>query len=116
MKEQLNKTTTMKRLYTRVQKIMEKEQSFLDPKLTLNKLARIVGTNRTDLSHVLNSCTQQNFSKWISTYRVNHITREIELHPEKSLIELYPKSGFSSRTSFFRQFRIVTGKSPRKKL
>ena len=113
MKEQLDETTTMARLYIRIREVMNNEQPFLDPNLTLSKLARIVGTNRTDLSQTLNSQTKANFNKWLSTYRVNHISLQIKAHPEKSLDELFPLSGFSSRTSFFRQFRQVTGKSPR---
>lgn len=115
MKEQLDETIAINRLYIRVQEVMEKQQPFLDPELTISKLARIVGTNRTDLSQTLNSQAKLNFSKWLSTYRVNHIIRQIELYPEKSLEELYPHSGFTSRTSFFRQFREITGKSPREK-
>lgn len=109
----MKKATVMKLLYIRVQEVMEKEQPYLDPGLTLNKLARIVGTNRTNLSLVLNSLAKQNFCKWIATYRVGHLIRQIELHPDKSPTELYPLSGFTSRTSFFRQFKEVTGKSPR---
>lgn len=113
MKERLKEVMTTDYLYNRVLEAMDQKQPYLDTELTLSKLARIVGTNRTDLSQILNNQTKVNFSKWLSVYRVNHIICQIKLHPEKSLEELYPASGFASRTSFFRQFREVTGKSPR---
>ena len=113
MKGQRDETTRTKNIYTRVLEVMDKEQPYLDPALTLNKLARIVGTNRSTLSMVLNSQTKQHFCKWLATYRVNHAIRLMELHPDKILTELYTLSGFSSRTSFFRQYREMTGKSPR---
>lgn len=113
MNERLNEVITMDCLYNRVLEVMDQKRPYLDTELTLSKLARIVGTNRTDLSRTLNNQTKVNFSKWLSAYRVNHIIRQIKEHPEKCLEELYPASGFTSRTSFFRQFRQVTGKSPR---
>ena len=53
-----------------------------------------------------------NFNHWIATYRVSHLLEAIRNDPDKSFDELYPQSGFASRTSFFRQFRQVTGQTP----
>ena len=96
--------------------LMEEENLYLDTSLDLPKLVAKLGTNRTLLSFTLNSQTGMNFSKWISTYRVHHLIGQLKLHPDKDLDELYPQSGFTSRTSFFRQFRKVTGMSPKEYL
>lgn len=110
-----NKTMSlimMQRLYARVLIIMDEEKPYLDPTLNLGKLVRIVGTNRTHLSTTLNSLSKVNFNHWIATYRVNHLLEAIRNAPGKSIDELYRQSGFASRTSFFRQFRQVTGETP----
>lgn len=90
---------------------MEKEKPYLNPRLTLRDLALLVGTNRTRLSLTLNNQTGMNFSRWLSTYRVNHLIQQLDTHPELNTRGLYENAGFPSRTSFFRQFKEVTGKT-----
>ncbi|WP_304247891.1 helix-turn-helix domain-containing protein [Parabacteroides gordonii] len=112
MDNETNSLLVMQRLFERVLIVMDKEKPYLDPTLTLGKLVRHVGTNRTLLSTTLNSLSKMNFNHWIATYRVSHLLEAIRNDPDKSFDELYPQSGFASRTSFFRQFRQVTGQTP----
>lgn len=99
-------------LYRKVLTVMEKEKPFINPRLTIDGLARIVGTNRTDLSFCINSMSHCNFSHWIAIYRVNYL---LELHMQdksKPLDTFIGEAGFSSRSSFYRQFKMVTGLTP----
>lgn len=99
-------------LYRKVLTVMEKEKPFVNPRLTIDGLARIVGTNRTDLSFCINSMSHCNFSHWIAIYRVNYL---LELHMQdksKPLDTFISEAGFSSRSSFYRQFKMVTGLTP----
>lgn len=99
-------------LYHKVLTVMEKEKPFINPRLTIDGLARIVGTNRTDLSFCINSMSHCNFSHWIAIYRVNYL---LELHMQnksKPLDTFIGEAGFSSRSSFYRQFKMVTGLTP----
>ena len=116
MDKKTNSLFVMQRLYAHILNVMENEKPYLDPGLTLRKLVRLIGTNRTLLSTTLNSQSQMNFNKWLATYRVNHLLETIRCTPDKSIDELYPKSGFTSRTSFYRQFHLVTGLTPREYL
>lgn len=100
------------RLYLRVLYVMQKEKPFLEPDLDLIRLSRHVGTNRTTLSSVLNKETGMSFSNWLAEYRVNYLIEQLAEQTDKSVSELYPLAGFSSRTTFFRQFRQVTGITP----
>lgn len=106
----------MQRLYERVLTVMDKEQPYLDPHLNLGKLVRIIGTNRTLLSTTINSLSKVNFNTWLATYRVNHLLKILHDNPGKCLDELYSGSGFASRTSFYRQFRLIMGRSPQEYL
>lgn len=113
MDNKTNNYLVMQRLYERVLIVMEKEQPYLDPLLNLKKLVRIIGTNRTLLSTTLNNQSKMNFNSWLATYRVNHLLKALQDNPSKSIDELYPYSGFASRTSFYRQFHHITGLPPR---
>ncbi|MEG1586477.1 MAG: AraC family transcriptional regulator [Bacteroidales bacterium] len=101
------------RIYFRLLQIMDKEKPFLDPNLDLTSLSRLVGTNRSLLSATLNQQSQMNFNSWLAEYRVNFLIQQIELHPEKKMDDLASAAGFSSRTSFYRQFKQVTGLTPK---
>lgn len=100
-------------VYTDILEAMEKRRLYLDPQLNLQKLAYLLGTNRTQLSYTINGNTGMNFSTWLSNFRVNYLKEELLKHPEKNPLELFKKAGFTSRTSFYRQFRLITGMTPK---
>ncbi|MEG1586478.1 MAG: helix-turn-helix domain-containing protein [Bacteroidales bacterium] len=101
------------RIYFRLLQVMDKEKPFLDPELDLVGLSRLVGTNRSLLSATLNQQTKMNFSYWLAEYRVNFLIRQTDLYPEKKMDDLASICGFSSRTSFYRQFKLITGLTPK---
>ena len=45
-------------------------------------------------------------------YRVKHLIQEFSKCLTQEPKELYKKAGFTSRTSFYRQFKEVTGNTP----
>lgn len=99
-------------LYQRILSVMKEQKPFLNPNLDLVTLSRLVGTNRTQLSTTLNKQTGMNFSRWLAEYRVHHLLSLVALRPDSDITALASESGFTSRTSFFRQFRQVTGLTP----
>lgn len=99
-------------LYCKVLTIMEKEKPFINPRLTIDGLVRIVGTNRTDLSSCINRMSHCNFSYWIAIYRVNYLLECYMQDKSKPLEAFIGEAGFSSRSSFYRQFKMVTGLTP----
>lgn len=102
-----------RRIYHRVLQVMEAHKPFLDPKLDLIALARMAGTNRTQLSVAINQQSQTSFSKWLAAYRVNYLIEQIDLNPDQYIDQLYSSAGFASRTTFYRQFHQITGLTPK---
>ena len=92
---------------------MIEHKPFLNPILDLVTLSRLVGTNRPQLSTTLNRQTGMNFSRWLAEYRVHPLLSLVALRPDSDITALASESGFPSRTSFFRQFRQVTGLTPK---
>lgn len=106
------------KLYYRVLLVMEKEQPFLNPDLTLSSLAQMLMTNRTYLSVAINRMTGTNFSVWLAEYRVNYaiyLMNKSEADNNMNLF-LYEEAGFNSRTTFYRQFKQITGLTPKQYL
>lgn len=113
MEEHLRILRQTTKLFSNLQQIMEERKLYLDPQLNLERLAYLLGTNRTQLSYTINGHSGMNFSRWLATYRVNYLKKELESHPDKSPQDLYHIAGFTSRTSFYRQFKLATGLTPR---
>lgn len=105
---------TYHRLYQRTLLMMEQEMPFLNPHFTLDELSRLMCTNRTQMSFCINRFSHTNFNMWLAEYRVNYL---LELYlcrenPETGIEELSAKAGFPSRTTFYRQFKLITGLTP----
>lgn len=100
-------------LYYRVLLVMEKERPFLNPELTISLLAKVAITNRTHLSTAINRMTGTNFSTWLAEYRVNYVIHLMTTSGSDNWDMLYEKAGFGSRTSFYRQFKQITGLTPK---
>ena len=88
------------------------QKPYLDPQFNLCQLANLACTNRTRLSSTLNNQTGMNFSRWLAIYRVEYLIREFSKCLTQEPQELYKTAGFTSRTSFYRQFKEVTGNTP----
>lgn len=99
-------------LYCRVLAVMETEKPFINPRLTIDNLARIVGTNRTGLSFCINSMSHCNFNQWVAIYRVNYLLELYMADRSQPLEDFITEAGFASRSSFYRQFKVVTGLTP----
>lgn len=99
-------------LYKKLNQIMKEKELFLDPDFGLATLSQEVGLSRTIISSVLNRHAGTNFNDWLSEYRINYLLEQMRCNSNLELNELYPKAGYTSRSTFFRQFRNVTGLTP----
>ncbi|OYU42284.1 MAG: AraC family transcriptional regulator, partial [Burkholderiales bacterium PBB4] len=89
------------------------EEWWRDPELSLQSLARHLGTNTSDLSRAINEGMGQNFNELINRMRVDAVKAAL-VHPHQSqgLLELAFAAGFSSKASFNRCFKLYTGQTP----
>ena len=108
MEEKQKPSLIERRLYARILQIMEDKKPYLDPQFNLCQLANLACTNRTRLSSTLNNQTGMNFSRWLAIYRVEYLIREFSKCLTQEPQELYKTAGFTSRTSFYRQFKEPT--------
>lgn len=102
-------------IISKFEELMLVRKIYRDPTLSREKLADMVGTNRTYLSKVVNERYGKSVSQLVSSYRVN---RAVELlsrpDPDLQMKAVEIDSGFSSSSSFFRVFKDQVGMSPAK--
>ena len=93
---------------------MEKDQIYLNPRLTITDVANAIGTNRTYLSHYFNSTMQTNFYDYINNYRIENTSKTLLLtvNPMLTIDEIAEQSGFNSVSTFRRAFQKNTGMTP----
>ena len=89
-------------------------QRYLTADLNLHDLARESGIPRHHLQLLIHKAEGKKFNEFINEYRIQHVKNLIEKGglKQKTLEALATESGFSSRTTFIRTIKKITGKTP----
>ena len=86
-------------------------QPYLDPDLTLARLARKLLVLEKRLSRAINKAKGENVSRLINTHRVLHACAMMK--DGASVTEAMFASGFNTKSNFNREFLRVMGVNPR---
>jgi len=94
--------------------ILEARQVYLESELRITELCRVLNTNRTYLSNLINKEFKLSFNDLINLYRVKHAVSLIDNNKanDLSLSDIAADSGFGSLSSFNRAFKKVKGVTP----
>lgn len=88
---------------------------YLDPNISLTKLASMLETNTKYLTYVIRKHRGKNFSIYINDLRINYIVLEIRKNPELlkyKISYLAELAGFSNHSKFSSEFKRVVGMAP----
>lgn len=101
-------------LFQRLEKLMQEEEVYKENLLTKERVADLLGTNRTYLSQVINEQTQQNFIQYVNNYRINEAIRLLS-DPETDipLKAVASEVGFNSMSTFYKIFQNTVGIPPK---
>lgn len=101
-------------LMTRLDKLLITNRLYTSPNLTIRKLAREAGTNRTYLSRCIRIVKRINYCDYINSYRLDYAVEIIESSPTRKpgLAEISELAGFPNHRSFTRSFVSRYGKTP----
>lgn len=102
-------------IISKFEDLMQNQKIYRDNTLSRDRIAELIGTNRTYLSKVLNEQYGKSVNQLINSYR---ISRAIELlgMPENNMPmkAVEQEAGFSSSSNFFMLFKEQVGMSPAK--
>lgn len=90
------------------------DKGFAEPGITLEKLALIVGVNRSYVSAFINSEYRCNFRELVNSHRLEYAKRLLKENPKDTIEKVSYDTGFSSATYFSRLFTKQEGLSPSK--
>jgi len=93
---------------------METDRLYLDPELSVSKLADILKLNVKLLSAVLNGHLNKGFNTFVNEYRVNDVKQQLlqPAYDHLTNLGIALNCGFKSEATFHRVFKEITGMSP----
>lgn len=94
--------------------LMHNEKPFLDPQLSLKKLAEMMDISPNKLSQVINSQKDKNFFDFVNSYRIRELTELLKEDENKqyTILSLALDAGFNSKSTFNASFKKLTGLTP----
>ena len=92
---------------------MRDKQVFLIKNLKINDVVKEIDSNRTYVSNYINSTYHCSFSDYINQLRIEHAkTLLLSSETATKLSSIAEASGYSSESSFYRNFQKVVGMTP----
>ena len=98
----------------------EKEQRWVErggyrtPGITIEHVARDMGTNRSYLSRYLNEECHVNFYEWVAQLRIDEAQSLMSTHPSMLIEQIATRVGFTSASTFSSTFKKIVGITPNK--
>ena len=95
--------------------LMDEDQVFLDPKLTLQKVVDLSGLTQKQISLVLNQHHNLSFNDFVNHYRVNALKERLRSQGNANLTitGIAFECGFNSAATLNRVFKQIVGITPR---
>ena len=95
----------------RLKRMVEDNRWYLENSISLQELSRRLGTNQSYVSRALNQGLETSYSNFINRLRVEHAKSLIDTG-EGTLLDIALASGFGSKASFNRAFKLHAGVTP----
>lgn len=100
-------------LRSNIEKLMTEEQLFRQPNLKILDLVQRLGTNRNYVYQAINREMGISFSEYVNRMRIDYATLLLSQQPNRPLADVAEQSGFTSSTSFYRNFKLYKGIGPK---
>lgn len=113
--EEYRESITADNLYFQKLELLCKEQHiYTDSTLNREKVAEKLGISAGYVSLIINTITGDNFANYINQYRVEAVKEMISNseYENYNLLAMGLESGFTSKTTFYKAFKKVTGQTP----
>lgn len=94
--------------------LIRNEKRYLDPQLSLEKIAMDLQMSKTHLSRLINNELGKGFSEYVNVLRVEEAKTYLN-HPDFSQYTLAAvglEAGFASKTTFNQAFKRISGQTP----
>lgn len=100
-------------LFRHLEKAMREEKIYQDKTLNKDRVAELLGTNRTYLSRIINEQAQTSFTHYVNRFRIEEAVRQLsDPTNDIPLKALASELGFNSISTFYNLFQTSVGMTP----
>lgn len=107
-----NAGTRLHELFCRIEETLKRDHLFTDKDYGLKDLARDMDEREAVLSEAIKAAGFTSFREYLCDLRLEYFKRQAENRPGKYVKELIFECGFTSRSTFYRNFTKRFGESP----
>jgi len=99
----------------KIKMAIKEDKVHLNPKLSLQELAKLTGVSETNLSNSINTYYGENFRTVINNERIKEVKKRLinDNLSNLSFLGLAKECGFNSEASFYRIFKTTVGVTPK---
>lgn len=111
---EVHEATRLKELYLALNKLVQEEELYLDPKMSISQVATRLGSNYTYLSAAINEISGTGFVDYLNALRIQKACDLLldRQHHHLSFDQIGEMCGFQSTRTFYRQFKNFTNSTP----
>lgn len=97
-----------------LKKLMEEDEIYTNPDITLKDLSENLGTSTHNISEVINTRLNQNFFDFINRFRIERVKEDLldKSKEHYTLFAIAVDAGFNSKSGFNAIFKRYTGQTP----
>ena len=99
-------------LWSRISQLMDQEQVWRDPDLSLVSMARLCATNVTYLNRSIQEETGSGFKDLVNAKRIASVAAQLRENPNTDIQAAFFNAGYRSRTTAWRNFKDIMGVTP----
>ena len=104
---------SLSRLKAKFESLLLNPEVFTDSSISKDKIASLLGTNRTYISKIVNEIYGMTFPQFINSLRIKEAVRRLsDPRCDTPLKALSAQLGYSSMTTFYAKFSEATGMTP----
>jgi AraC-like DNA-binding protein len=100
------------RIAQKIERAMSRGELYLDPSLSLTKLADHIGASPNHVSQTLNQTLKKSFFDYINHWRIK-ASKEKVRSGDDDVLTIALSVGFNANSSFYKAFKKETGQTPR---
>lgn len=111
------KGTETEKLFNKFKDVIEKSRKYIyenyDKNISLNEVATAVNYSKSHFSYLFKVVTGQTFVEYLNKVRIDKAV-ELLKNTDKNIIEISYEVGYNSVANFNKNFKTITGLTPRK--
>lgn len=111
--ESVSDPSLVSQLAARISNVMRVEQLYRQPNLRMAELAQRLGSNRNYVYQAIKGGMNMSFNEYVNRLRVEYAMQLMAHEPDCLLLEVGERAGFASTTSFYRNFKLYSGMTPK---